>query len=230
MAKFCTKCGSPLENGKCPKCSGKETTVAKTETIEAIDIKQSFMDCLNILKKVFIKPVETVKEFVSDNKFVTGIIMIVITAIFAGLYNIATIRSTVGSNSFVEPDYLKEFMTTFAYSAVEYAIMAGVGYLVVTQLFKGKISIKEMFSLIGIAFSTVLVSYALCSIIVFVDGEVIKYIIKYITLFGGIFSYLLIYEGIKQKGEIDNEKIFLSVASICIFAVMVIDILHKIFD
>ena len=236
MAKFCTKCGTALENEKCPKCDVEQKAEVKEEvkttktSTETVDFKESFMDCLNILKKVFIKPAETVKEFVTDNKFATGIIMILITALLAGVCQIASIRSAVGSSSYVEPDYLKEFMTTFAYSAAEYAIMAVVGYIVVTQLFKGKITIKEMFCLIGVAFSAVLVGFAVCSIIVFIDGEVIQYIIKYITLFGAIFGYLLIYEGIKQKGEIDKEKIFLSVAAISIFAVMVVDILHKLFD
>ena len=251
MAKFCTKCGSALEDGKCPKCkeTKKETTKKVEATTEAIDVKESFMDCLNILKKVFVKPIETVKEFVTENKFVTGIIMIVMTAIASGINKIATLKSMFdaktadsfnlndlssllknGNYGLKEPNYFKEFMTTFAYNLIEYAIIAVVGYFVITTLFKGKATIKKMFSVVGVAFSVVLVAFLLNSILVFIDGEVFGYIRSYISTFGTIFSYLLIYEGIKEISGIDKEKLFLSVASMCIFGTMVIDILHKIFD
>jgi hypothetical protein len=252
MAKFCTKCGSELVDGKCPKCKEEKSTTKEVVEVEAVDMKESFMDCLGILKKIFVKPIETVKEFVVENKFVTGIIMIVLTAIASGLNKIATLKSMYGASSGsrfnandlsdyinsalsggsfgpAKPDYFKEFMTTFAYNLVEYAVIALVGYLVITMLFKGKATIKEMFSVVGVAFSAVLVAYLLNSILVFIDGEVVGYIRSYVTTFGSIFSYLLIYEGIKKISGIDKEKLFLSVASMCIFATCVIDILHKIF-
>lgn len=254
MAKFCTKCGTPLEDGKCPKCKEETKKEVKTTTsTETVDVKESFMDCLNILKKIFTKPFEAIKDFVSDNKFVAGIIMIVVTAISTGLYKIATLKNmfdaTSGSkfnandlgdylnaalsgNSFgpAKPDYVSEFFKTFAYNLVEYAAIALIGYLVVSKIFKGSATIKQMVAAVGIALSVVLLANLANSIIIFLDGEVFGYIRGYLSTFGTIFSYLILYEGIKEVGNIDKNKLFLSVSSICICATIVIDIAHKMFD
>ena len=255
MAKFCTKCGSPLEDGKCPKCKEetKKETKTTTTTTETVDVKESFMDCLNIFKKIFTKPFEAIKEFVCDNKFVSGIIMIVATAISTGLYKIATLKNifeaTSGSKfnsgdlgdylnaalsggSFgpAKPDYVSEFFKTFAYSLVEYAAIALIGYLIVAKLFKGTATVKQMITTVGIALSVVLLANLANSIIVFFDGEVFGYIRSYISMFGTIFMYLILYEGIKEVGDVAKEKLYITVASICICATIVIDIAHKMFD
>ena len=94
MAKFCTKCGKEL-NGKACDCSKN----ASTSIIGDIDVKESCMDCLNVLKDIFTKPIETIKDFVVENKFISGIIMIVVAAISAGLCKIATLKSMYSSTS-----------------------------------------------------------------------------------------------------------------------------------
>ena len=253
MAKFCTKCGSPLEDGKCPKC--KEETkkeVKTTTTTEAVDVKQSFMDCLNIFKKIFTKPFEAIKEFVEDNKFISGIIMIVVAAISSGLYKIATLKNIYDASSAskfnsndlgdyfnaalsggsfeAKPDYVGEFFKTFAYNLLEFAAIALIGYLIVTKLFKGSATIKQMITAVGIALSVVILANLANSIIIFIDGEVFGYIRSYISLFGTIFMYLILYEGIKEVGKVDKNQMFLSIASICISATIVVDIAHKMFD
>ena len=256
MAKFCTKCGTPLENGKCPKCADAPKTEVKKEvvtTTEAVDVKQSFMDCLDVFKKIFTKPVEAIKEFVTDNKYVSGIIMIVVAAISAGLYKIATLKNMFeassgskfnandlgdylnaalsgGSFGPSKPDYLSEFFKTFAYNLVEYAAIALIGYLIIAKLFKGSATIKQMVAAVGIALSLVIVANLANSIIIFADGEVFSYIRTYISTFGTIFSYLILYEGIKGVAEVDKNKMFLGIASMCICATIVIDIAHKMFD
>lgn len=210
------------------------------------------MDCLGVVKTAITKPLNTVKEFVSESKYVTGIIMIVLTAIATGIYKIATLKnmysakspdafnandfadllnSALSGGSFkAEPEYLKEFMTTFAYNLAEYALIAVIGYIVISKLFKGTATIKEMFSVVGVALAVVLCANLVNSILVFIDGEAIGYIRGYVLTFGSIFSYLLMYEGIKKVSNIDKEKMFLSVASMCILATVVIDIFHKIFN
>ena len=165
MAKFCTKCGSEMVDEKCPKCKDVKKEVVVTTT-EAIDVKQSFMDCLEVLKGIFTKPFDVIKKFVVENKFVSGIIMVVMAALSTGIYKIATLKnmySSTSASSFnegdlsslfssalsgdlgvKEPEYLKEFFTTFATNLAEYALLAVLGYVVVSKLFKGSASIKEM--------------------------------------------------------------------------------------
>ena len=72
MAKFCTKCGAELTDGKCPKCK-EEKSVKKVETTSNGDFVSSLKDCLTALKKIVTKPIEVIEEFVTENKFLSGI-------------------------------------------------------------------------------------------------------------------------------------------------------------
>lgn len=248
MAKFCTKCGSEMVDGKCPKCKEvkEEVVVATTGTV---DVKQSFMDCLEVLKGIFTKPFEVIKKFVVDNKFVTGIILVVMAAISSGIYKMAELKNPgamtssgkIDINDFTsllgsglsgnEPEYLKEFMTTFVTSLAEYALIAVIGYLVVSKLFKGSASIKEMISAVGVSLVLVIVANLLNSILSFVDAEVVqRYIIGYITSFASIIKTLVLAGGVYQAAKIDKNKLFVSVASIMIFSTVVIDICNKLFN
>lgn len=257
MAKFCTKCGKELKNGKACTCEKevKKETKKETEKKEVattttnIDIKESLMDCVNALKNIFIKPFEAVKEFVTDNKLISGIIMILVAAISTGLYKIATIKnmySASSSNSFnvndfvnilsgnssygTKPDYLKEFFTEAGTNLLIYALIALFGYLIVTKLLKGKSTWKQMVTAVAISLSVVLVGCLINSILVFIDAEVIGYIRGYITSFAYILSILILYIGVKETAEIDKNKLFLSVASMSVCATVVWDIIDKIFD
>ena len=68
MAKFCTKCGKELEEGKNCDCSNSTTN---TNTASAIDFKECGNDCLNLVKGIFVKPVETIKDFVVESKLLS---------------------------------------------------------------------------------------------------------------------------------------------------------------
>ncbi len=250
MAKYCTKCGKELKNGKACSCQKQ----AKQEVIENTDIKESFMNCLNVLKKIFTKPFEVIEEFVTENHFITGIIMIVVTAISTGIYKIATLKNIYSSNSSIdsfnvndlsglfsnalsgnlsslnEPEYLKEFMTTFATNLVEYALIAAIGYLIITKLLKGTSSLKEIVSAVGISLAVVLCANLLNSILVFIDGEFVANLRSYILSFTGILSTLILYVSIKKVAGISKERLFVTVASMSVFATIIIDLFNKIIN
>lgn len=250
MAKFCTKCGSEMVDGKCPNC--KEVKKDVVVSTEPVDIKQSFMDCLEIIKGIFTKPFDVIKSFVTENKYITGIIMIVLAALSSGLYRIAVDKNIYSSSSpdsfntsdlsslvdsalsgdfgVKEPEYLKTFMTTFATNLVEYALIAVLGYVVISKLLKGSASIKEMISALGVSVAIVLVANLLNSILVFIDAGFMGYVRSYISTFAVIINTLVLAGGVHQIAKIDKNKLFVSVASMSIFAIAVMDIFQKLFE
>lgn len=255
MSKFCTKCGKRLEEGEICSC----TTVTANQVVEPIkkqstqvDVKESFMDCVNVFKKIFTKPMDAIKEFVSDNKFISGIIMVVLAAITSGLYKLATLKSMYSSSSsgsfniddfsslldsalsgnlsVAEPEYFKEFLTTFATSLAEYALIIFIGYLLVSKLLKGVSTWKQMITAVAISLSVVLVGNVINSILVFIDGDFIGNIRSYVTSFASISSILLLFVSVKEVARIDKNKLFMSVTSMLVFATIIIDIAKKIFN
>lgn len=248
MSKFCTKCGKELKDGQ--TCDCQKSTKTTTTSASSIDVKESCMDCVEAVKGVFTKPVETIKGFVTDNKFISGIIMIVAAAIASGIYKIATLKSMYGStngNGFnandlsdlfssalsgnlgAKPDYFKEFINAFVNHLAEYAFIALLGYVLVAFLFKGKASWKQMLSAVGISLSFVILGFLVNSILVFVDAEVVGYIRGYVSSFAYILSVLFLYKGVEGVAELDKNKIFLAIASSFVAAEAAMDIFNKIF-
>ena len=252
MAKFCTKCGKQLEEGMVCDC---QTNVAVQPTVVAsttkIDVKESLMDCVNVFKKVFTKPVEAIKEFVTENKYIAGVIMILVAAITNGLYKIATLKNMYSSSadSFnvgdfsnllggllsgespsLVPDYLKEFFTSFGTNLVEYALIFALGYVIITKLFKGTATWKQMLNAVAISVAFILVGNVINSVLVFIDGSFIGNIRSYVSSFAYILSILMLYSAVKEVSGVDKNKMFIGIASMSVFATTAIDIVKKIID
>ena len=268
MAKFCTKCGKKLEEGQVCDCQSQANIVQQQTTAPAatpntvqqsnvvapatgVDIKESCMDCVNVFKSIFTKPFEAIKEFVCDNKFVAGIIMIIIAALSSGLYKFATLKSMYSSSSadsfnandfssllesalsgnlsVAEPDYLKEFFTSFATNLAEYALIFVIGYIVISKLFKGTASWKQILTTVAISLSVVIVGNVINSGLVFIEGEFIANIRGYVSSFASILSILILGGAITEVAGINKNKVFISVASMSVLATVVIDIAQKLF-
>lgn len=252
MAKFCTKCGKKLEEGQVCDCSATTTKQTVVTADSKIDFKESCMDCVNVFKKIFTKPLDAIKAFVCENKFVAGIIMVVLAALSSGLYKIATLKSMYSSSSAdsfgmddlsslfesalsggsisTEPEYLKEFFTTFGTNLVEYALIVLLGYVIISKLFKGTASLKHMITAVAISLSVVLVGNVLNSVIVFIDGDFVANIRSYISSFASILSILILCGAVKEVAGVDKNKVYVGIASMSVFATVVIDIAQKIFE
>lgn len=252
MAKFCTKCGKKLEEGQVCDCNTAVTQQTVVASDTKVDIKESCMDCVNVFKNIFTKPLDAIKTFVCDNKFVAGIIMVVVAALSSGLYKIATLKSMYSSSSAdsfgmddfssllesalsggsisTEPEYLKEFFTSFGTSLVEYALIVLIGYLIISKLFKGTASWKQMITAVAISLSVILVGNVINSVVVFIDGEFVANIRSYISSFASILSILILCGAVKEVAGVDKNKVYLGIASMSVFATVVIDVAKKIFE
>ena len=227
MAKFCTKCGKELKEGQTCDCQKKGNSETKTVTVN-IDVKESCMDCVNVVKGIFTKPVETIKDFVCDSKLISAIIMIVVAALSSGLYHVAYEKAIIASD-YYKPKYMNEFFTTFADSLVKYALIAALGYVLISLIFKGKTTWKQMVAAVGASVSVLIVGYLLNSILVFIDAEIVAYFRGYISYFAEVLSILIIYKAIEEKAELDKNKLLLGTTALFVLVQAGMDIYNKIF-
>ena len=207
----------------------------KTTSVNNIDIKECAKKSLNAVKGILTKPVEAVKDFVTDSNYISGIILIVVAALSTGIYKLATLKRIYDASSSSwfkpeQPEYLKEFFTTCGTNLLEYALVAILGYIIISKFLKGKATLKEMVSAVGISLSLVIISYIVNSILIFIESDAINYIMSYLATFATIYSYLIIYQSVKEVGSIDKNTVFLSVASMTVCATVVMDICNKLFN
>ena len=80
MAKFCTKCGKKLEEGE--KCTCSQNVSTTTANAGSVDFNQLFNDYVNIIKGIFTRPSDTIKEYAKGGKFLLGIIALVIKMVW----------------------------------------------------------------------------------------------------------------------------------------------------
>lgn len=224
MAKFCTKCGKELTEGQACDCQASQTATANTGSV---DFKECGKDCLNLLKGIFTKPVETIKNFVVDNKLVAAIIMIVVAALSNGLFRIAYEKAKLAS-AYYEPRYLNDFFTVSLESLVRYALIAVIGYVLVTLIFKGKTSWKQMVAAVGAGVTAVIVANVINSMLAFVDAEFFGYVASYISTFASFTLFLVVYKAIEETAELDKNKLFLGSISLFVLVEAGMDLYAKI--
>ena len=239
MANFCTKCGKKLEAGEEHTCEVKEEVkkekakAEKTTSSSNVDVKGGFTDAVDAVKGIFTKPIDVIEKFVTDSKFIAGIILIVMTALAKGLYTVITLWHAfdkVKAYSSYEPKYFDEFFKVFATDLVRYAGIAFIAYLVVTLILKGKATWKETLAATGLSLIVIIAATIVSSILVFFEGDIVSYIGSYVATFSSAFCMFVLYEGIKAKAGIDKNKLFLSLASVLVGAEIIVDIVNKIFS
>ena len=84
MAKFCTKCGKPLEDGKACSCVEKEKKEKAVNT--KIDIKEYSNLFLEVTKGIIKEPVDTIKKHSKKENLLFGSLAVLLNSILTGIY------------------------------------------------------------------------------------------------------------------------------------------------
>ena len=82
MAKFCTNCGKKLEEGKA--CDCQANVVASNNG--GFDFNATINSYIEMVKGIFVKPVDTIKKFATSSNFVLGLIAILLNCIVCGVF------------------------------------------------------------------------------------------------------------------------------------------------
>lgn len=193
MAKFCIYCGKKLEENEVCDCQ---------KIVPASQEKKLMTDLLDVFKGMFVKPMDTLKEYTSSSSFGLGLILIGIFAVVTSLFALSVVKNayslimgSIGVSGYstlnyglgsVDVPYLKVFFTTFVVTIILTFIYTGLLYLVNTVIFKGDKDYKKIFSMYAI--NTTISSVTLFVSIIFMFVHVT---IALIILFVGLLLNLI---------------------------------------
>jgi len=207
MAKFCTKCGKKLEDGKTCSCLKNAPKKVQTEN------KDLITTILDVAKGMFTKPVDTMKSFINDNNFAPALIILgvasVITSIVSCLFikevytTIMSAMSPFGSLGMqTDISYPRIFVSTLLGSMASYVALAGLLYLVVAKIFKGASSFKKMVTLLAVANIVMIASLLVSAIFMYVSAQLMLIVL----VFGALIYCYNLYNGLKYASDLDANK------------------------
>lgn len=210
-AKYCKNCGKKLEES-----SNELNSVIKT--------------FFNNLKGIFIKPIDTVKDFINRNDYQNGIIYLFLNIVVFSILMLLLINISSNSlyslfsysNYFMDFNglfYFRIFLLSIIMYLLTYIIFGGVYYLVSTYLFKNNTDIKKIISWLGINSIFTTISYIILLICSIISSKLtlIVFIISVI-----IYTYNL-FNSAKYLNKLDENKIGY-VLSITIVITLLIEI------
>lgn len=238
MAKFCTKCGKPLEDGKPCDCEKNEKV---TTTTTSNDLGDNF---LNIFKEILIKPFTTVKEYAKKENTTLALILAAINVIVFGLFTyfflssfvkgitnqinkIANTSSIFGSSSISTTSssnisFGNSFLIGIIAMAIGLIVLTLMTKLFIGVVFKNKKSFKDYFVLYGI--NTPLSTLAM---VIAIIASFISYKLALIILFLGTVLYFVnvtqcLLDNYKLNKEKASYAISLTIATTYIITIIIV--------
>ena len=204
MAKFCSKCGKSLEDGKPCSCESTVTTSASQK-----GFGEMLKEYWELVKRVFKEPVTMVEENNSEDKFNIALVSIGVSSIMMGLFYCLFIKATIGSlSSMVDIPYLKIFLFGFVIMAGLLAVLAIVGYFSFATLFKANTTIKKMFVLIGLTTIVEAIALAGCSVLtLFKLSETVIYCIYGLVAISAILSMVYFVKSVDNYAKVNADKL-----------------------
>lgn len=223
MAKFCTKCGKELKDGKACDC---EVVSTKTESVDISGYVNSYIE---IIKGIFTKPVTTIKKYVTADNFNLAIIALVVNCIITGLFTYCLLNEGMKSLGMlsryigfgytnVEVPFMKVFLYGFVFMAVWFAVMALMIYLIANVIMKDKIDVKEAFALVGVISVFTAVTTFVALICIYISTKLMSLII----MLASVFYLTYLAQGISELTSINKNKlayVFVSALTVTMFVV-----------
>lgn len=222
MAKFCTKCGKELKDGKACDCE----VVSSNEGVDVSGYVNSYID---IIKGIFTKPITTIKKYVTADNFTLGIITLIVNCIITGLFTYCLLNE--GMKSFgmisryvglgltsIDVPFMRVFLYGFVFMAVWFIAMALMIYLIANVIMKDKIDIKEVFTLVGVTSVFTAVTTFVALICIYISVKLMALIITLASVF--YLTYLV--QGISELTSINKNKlayVFVPALTVTMFVV-----------
>ncbi len=243
MAKFCTKCGRPLEEGEVCNCNTNTvvTPVNTNNNTNNTDYKQYVDKFLDVVKNIFTKPIDTIKKYTSSENSTFGILAILVNCIVMGIFTYLVAKELTGSLSVlglgslsslsgygkIELPFFDTFIRGFLYQGAYLLCLAGMTYLLANKLFKSNFDFKKALSLFG----TVSVYNTITVLVILICMYISLKLMLIVLLITSLFYTVYLYHGTKEVcGVEDNKVAFVYVPSISVAIFVVVYLLPKIFS
>lgn len=234
MAKFCTKCGKKLEDGMTCDCAKKETATSVKEEVvaskSANDIVNSLID---IVKGIFVKPIDTIRKYADDSNMLLGFILMAINSLITGIMVYFLAKESMGlltsmmgfgslyslSSASIEIPFFKVVGYVFLIMAVYFVVLAFVSYLVSNKLFKADTTWKKVVASVGVCSMLTSITSIVAIICIYISMKVFAIVVMLAAiLFLGYY-----YHSIKISSDIDENKqgyTFISALAIALFVAL----------
>ena len=237
MAKFCTKCGKKLEEGKV--CDCEKTTSESIKT--AVANNNMVNDYIEVLKGMFTKPLDTMTDYAKKSKFNLGLIMIVLNALVFGLFIYLFAKEGINSAYAIiygsSPLFgsvtknveipIKVFFIISLLMAIFHFCFGGLLHFISATILKTESDIKRTYALIGTAAVISTVTTLASLILMYVN----IWLCLIVLLLGSLLYFFNLFHGFTELTKVDKNKIvyvFTSAYEITLFIVCYV--LPKIFS
>ena len=206
MAKYCIHCGKKLEDGEVCDCT------ANAVKSQSNNLGTSLLE---VLKGIFVKPIDTIKKYTDESNFNLALILLGIFSLAISLFVLSLIKNlsevtssmgaltlyTIGMSSIQIP-YMKIFFVVLIVSIAFIFAYTGLLYLVNSIMFQGIRSFKKVFTMSGISSVITTVSLLVSTIFMFIHPA-LGFII---FLLGSTLNMLYVFKGIEFLGVKDKNK------------------------
>ena len=245
MGKFCTRCGKRLEEGQICDC-GREPAINIVAQNEASNnstsksVNNIFKGYLDIVKGLFLSPIDTIKKYATEDNFILGVIAMVINCLVSGLFfyflmDRALLKifglasggysSLLSSN--VSLPFGKIFLMGMLFMVIWFLVCAPIIFIFANPIMNDKLNIKEAYALTGVCsvFTTLTTLASILFLFITYKLSII------IILFGAAFYLTYLYQGLREITSIDKNKLaYVFVPSVGITTFIMMEIVPRLFS